>query len=96
MITEKLVKLINVKTIITFVVVFVFAYLALTGQLVPEVSMSIVTIVIGFYFGTQTQKRESAQANAINEAYGNVNAKEDFYEENFPFEANLNVEEENI
>lgn len=96
MITEKLVKLINVKTIITFVVVFVFAYLALTGQLVPEVSMSIVTIVIGFYFGTQTQKREYAQTNAINEAYGNVNAEEGFCEENFPFEANVNVDEEDI
>lgn len=55
---EKLAKLINVKTIVTFVITFVFVILALRKDISPEMSMTIVTVVISFYFGTQSKKEE--------------------------------------
>ena len=48
--------LIKVKTIVTLVVVAVFAILALRGGLQPDTVMTIVTMVVAFYFGTQYQK----------------------------------------
>ncbi|MEG1104266.1 MAG: hypothetical protein RSD78_05415 [Oscillospiraceae bacterium] len=50
---KNLAALVKVKTIVTFAVVLV---LALSGALSPEVVMGIVTMVIAFYFGTQSEK----------------------------------------
>ncbi len=55
---EKITRLINVKTIVTFVVTAVFAVLALRESVSPEVTMGVVTTVIAFYFGTQKEKRD--------------------------------------
>ena len=54
---EKLAKLINVKTIVTFAVTGVFVTLALHGSVSSEVAMSTVTMVMAFYFGTQAEKK---------------------------------------
>lgn len=40
----------------TLVVIGVFATLALTGALQPDTVMTIVSMVVAFYFGTQTKK----------------------------------------
>ncbi len=53
---KNLADLIKVKTIVTLVVIAVFAVLALTNKLAPDVVMSIVTMVVAFYFGTQSEK----------------------------------------
>ncbi len=47
--------LIKVKTIVTLIVVTVFSVLALRGGLQPDTVMTIVTMVIAFYFGTQSE-----------------------------------------
>ena len=49
--------LLKVKTIITLVVIAVFAVLALNGNIVPDDVKDIVYIVIAFYFGTQHDKK---------------------------------------
>jgi len=54
---KNIANLIKVKTIVTFVVVAVFAVLALNGSIVPDNVMLIVTSVIAFYFGTQHEKK---------------------------------------
>lgn len=56
-IVQNLSNLIKVKTIVTFVVVVVFAVLALRGDITPDNVMVIVTAVISFYFGTQHEKK---------------------------------------
>lgn len=56
---ERIAKLINVKTIVTFVVTGVFAVLALRESVSPEVTMGVVTTVIAFYFGTQKEKKDA-------------------------------------
>ena len=48
--------LIKVKTIVTFVVIAVFAVLALRGDISPDNVMNVVIAVIAFYFGTQYEK----------------------------------------
>lgn len=58
MIKKKLAELINVKTIVTFVVITVFAILAIEKAILPSESLVVITTVIGFYFGTQKQKQE--------------------------------------
>lgn len=53
---RNLAALIKVKTIVTLVVICVFAALALSGALQPDTVMTIVSMVVAFYFGTQTKK----------------------------------------
>lgn len=53
---SKLAKLIDVKSIITFALTAAFVYLAVTGQIEPQIFLTIYTMVISFYFGTQYQK----------------------------------------
>lgn len=52
----KIAKLIDVKSIITFALTGAFIYLAVTRQIQPEIFMTIYTMCISFYFGTQYQK----------------------------------------
>lgn len=54
---DKLAKLINVKSIITLILCAVFAYLSALGHITAEQFLTIFTVVISFYFGTQTQKK---------------------------------------
>ena len=56
---KQLSKLINVKSITTLLLVFVFAVLALKGQISSEQFLTVFTVVISFYFGTQYQKNNS-------------------------------------
>ena len=57
---KNLANLIKVKTIVTLVVILVFAVLALRGDISPDNVMNVVLIVIGFYFGTQYEKKVAA------------------------------------
>lgn len=53
---EKLMKLINVKTLVTVTLTVVFAYLAVVGKISDQQFLGIFTVVIAFYFGTQSEK----------------------------------------
>lgn len=56
-ILENLAALIKVKTIVTLVVITVFAVLALRGEISADNVMIIVSSVISFYFGTVYEKK---------------------------------------
>lgn len=56
MILEKFANLIKVKTIVTLVVVLVFAVLSMKGAITAENVMIVLSTVISFYFGTQHEK----------------------------------------
>ena len=53
---KNIASLIRVKAILTLVIIFVFARLALTGVISPDNVMIVVSTVIAFYFGTQHEK----------------------------------------
>ena len=50
-------NLLKVKTIVTMVVIGVFAVLALRGSIGPDNAMIIISMVVSFYFGTQHEKQ---------------------------------------
>lgn len=53
---KNLANLIKVKTIVTLVVMGVFAVLALNGGISPDNAMIVISMVVSFYFGTQHEK----------------------------------------
>ena len=53
---KNIANLVKVKTIVTFVIVGVFAVLSLNGSIPSDNVMTICTTVIAFYFGTQHEK----------------------------------------
>lgn len=54
---ERLQKLLCVKSIVTIVLTAVFAYLAIIGAIDTEQYMTVFTVVIAFYFGSQVEKK---------------------------------------
>ena len=61
---EKLSKLLTVKSIVTLVLTGVFAFLSVKGFIAEAQFMAIFTMVIGFYFGTQHEKKNSEGGNS--------------------------------
>ena len=55
LLSKRLSNLLCVKSIVTIVLTGVFAFLAVTGKVSQEF-MTIYTMIMGFYFGTQTAK----------------------------------------
>lgn len=58
-IRERLAKLIDIKSIVTILLTLVFCYLAITGMIAAQLFMTIFVVVIGFYFGTQAEKKKN-------------------------------------
>ena len=60
-IKERIAKLIDVKTIVTFALTAAFIYLSVLGRIEPQIFMTIYTMIIGFYFGTQAKKNKKEE-----------------------------------
>ena len=58
MLKERLAKLIDVKSIVTILLVLVFSFQVVTGKVTSQEFMTIFSVVIAFDFGTQTAKKE--------------------------------------
>lgn len=54
---KNLAALVKVKTIVTLLVMAVFATLALRGEIAADNVMIVVSTVTAFYFGTQHEKK---------------------------------------
>ncbi len=63
---KRLSTLLSVKSLVTLALTLVFAVLALRGQVSQEFMM-VYTVVIAFYFGTQSQKLQEAMERAVDE-----------------------------
>ena len=61
MFLQNLANLIKVKTIITILLTITFCYLSLVGVIAAELFMTIFTVIIGFYFGTQHEKKTDGE-----------------------------------
>lgn len=55
-IIDRVVKLFSIKSVVTLILTAVFAVLSLRGVITGEQFLTIFTVVIAFYFGTQAQK----------------------------------------
>ena len=54
---ERLSKLLTVKSIVTIALTGVFCYLSVVRVVSPEVFMTVFSVIIAFYFGTQHEKQ---------------------------------------
>lgn len=59
-------KLIDVKSIVTLLLTLVFCILSVCCLPVPTAFLSIYTMIIGFYFGTQAQKAKDTANGGYN------------------------------
>ena len=59
-IIKRLGNLLSVKSLVTIVATVVFAVLYVRGDITAKDFMSIFIMIIGFYFGTQSQKSQDA------------------------------------
>lgn len=55
---KELLKLIDVKTIVTFACVGVFAYLSTTGKIPVEQFMTVLIMIITFFFAKKPSDSE--------------------------------------
>lgn len=62
-IKKRLANLLTVKSIVTVVLTLVFAYLAVAGQVTTEQFLTVFTVVIAFYFGTQAERKAVSDGN---------------------------------
>ena len=53
---QRLTRLVDVKSIVTIALTAVFAYLSATGKVDTNQFLTVFTVIIAFYFGTQSQK----------------------------------------
>ena len=53
---KQLVELLKVKSLMTIIVMIVFAYLSLTNQVSSELTSSVITAVITYYFTKEKSK----------------------------------------
>ncbi len=53
---QRLSNLLCVKSIVTIILTIVFACLAITGKVSEQDFLTVFSVVIAFYFGTQSQR----------------------------------------
>ena len=56
---ERLEKLIDVKSIMTLMLTAGFVGLTCAGEISGDQFLTLFTMIVGFYFGTQAQKNRS-------------------------------------
>jgi hypothetical protein len=56
---KEFLKLVDVKTIVTFTVLGVFAFLASVGKISPENVMQVTLIIIAFFFAKKSDTKET-------------------------------------
>lgn len=56
LIMKRLANLLTIKSLVTVIVTVVFSVLALRGDISGEQFLTIFTVIIAFYFGTQATK----------------------------------------
>ena len=56
LILKRISNLLCVKSIVTIVLTFVFAYLTVSNQFSGQNFLTVFSVIIAFYFGTQSQR----------------------------------------
>lgn len=55
-------NLLCIKSIVTLALTATFVYLCVNGTVSADMFLTIFTVVIGFYFGTQAERKANAKA----------------------------------
>lgn len=69
-ILKRIAKLIDVKSLVTFVLTGVFAYLSIKGTISGQDFLQVFLMVVSFYFGTQSGKKEAKEEQEVDHGEG--------------------------
>lgn len=58
---KRITNLLKIKSLVTLALTAVFCYSAVIGRVSTEQFLTIFTVVIAFYFGTQASRKEDAE-----------------------------------
>ena len=53
---KRLANLLSIKSLVTLILTAVFAYLTCSGGVTADQFLTVFTVVVAFYFGTQAEK----------------------------------------
>lgn len=67
-IKTRLANLISVKSVVTVTLTAVFAVLALRGDVTGQEFITVFSVIVAFYFGTQSQKLSEMLGKTENDA----------------------------
>lgn len=56
-------NLLTVKSIVTIILTVIFSYLAIVERISGEQFLTVFSVVIAFYFGTQFQKNKESESD---------------------------------
>ena len=59
---ERLSRLLTVKSIVTLILTVVFAYHSASGMVGIDQFLTVFTVIIAFYFGTQAERAQGKGA----------------------------------
>lgn len=60
---NKIAKLIDVKSIMTLTLTIIFSILAMNSVITGQEFLTIFTVIVGFYFGTQSNKNDKEKGS---------------------------------
>lgn len=60
---KNIAALIKVKTLVTLIVMAIFAVLSLRGDISADNAMIIISMVVSFYFGTVSEKKGGSKSD---------------------------------
>lgn len=63
--SERLTKLLSVKSIMTLVLTAVFAYLSVIGKVTADQFLTVFSMIVAFYFGTQHEKKVAKESETL-------------------------------
>ncbi len=75
MILQRLARLLDVKSLVTLALVLVLCIMTLSGREVSELFSSAVMLVLGFFFGKNVQRDNTAVDLDKNQADGYLGGK---------------------
>ena len=56
---DRFAKLLSIKSIVTVAVTLVFCYLSITKVISADIFMTVFSVIIAFYYGTQHEKNNT-------------------------------------
>ena len=61
----RIAKLFTVKSLVTITLTIIFSFLAVSGKIPIHDYMTVYTVIIAFYFGTQLEKQNVSRETEV-------------------------------
>lgn len=65
---KRITNLLKIKSLVTLALTAAFVYLCITGKISADQFLTVFTVVIAFYFGTQTGRKDEDKATVAKNA----------------------------